>query len=168
MKKTMSLLMVSGLLLCFLAPSVGYAKCSMCPMRGQDSSGGYGRDHSMKGKYACPVTDKFMSAAHFYLENEKELGLTEDQVNSIKALKHEGKKAYIRQMADYQVFGIDLHQKLSEPKVDVSGTEALIDQQAAAMVSSAKQTVAAYAKLKSVLTGEQQTKAKELWSTQKG
>ena len=162
MKKTVSLLVVSGLLLYFLGSSVGYSDCGMCPMRGQGSSGGYGRDHGMKGKYECPVTDEFMSAAHFYLENEKELSLTEEQVESIRALKLERKKAYIHQMADYQVFGLDLYQKLSEPKVDVSGTNTLIEHQAATMVTSAKETVAAYAKLKSVLTGEQMAKAKEL------
>ena len=168
MKKTVSLLVVSGLLLYFLGSSVGYSDCGMCPMRGQGSSGGYGRSrHSVKGKYACPVMDEFMSAAHFYLENEKEIGLTEEQVESIKAMKFERKKVYIHQMADYQVFGMDLYQKLSEPKVDVSGTDTLIEQQAAAMVASAKETVAAYAKLKSVLTGEQQAKAKELLRAEK-
>ena len=167
MKKMVSLLVVSGLLLCFLGSSVGYSDCGMCPMRGQGSSGGYGRGHGMKGKYECPVTDEFMSAAHFYLENEKEIGLTEEQVESIKAMKFERKRVYIHQMADYQVFGMDLYQKLSEPKVDVSGTDTLIEQQAAAMVASAKETVAAYAKLKAVLTGEQQAKVKELLRAEK-
>ena len=168
MKKTFGLLVVFALFLSVLSPSLAYAKCRMCPMSGKGASAGHGYGGGWKEEYKCPVTAKFMYKAGFYLENEKELGFSEEQVNSIKALKHETKKAYIRQTADYQVFGLDLYQKLSEPKVDVTGINKMIDQQSASMTASAKETIVAYAKLKSVLTDEQQAKAKELWSARKG
>jgi len=108
-----------------------------------------------------------MTKAHFYLENQKEIGLSEDQVNSIKELKLERKIAYVRQMSEQQVFILDVTHKLSQPKVDVEGIGAMIDQQIVPMAASAKETVAAYAKLKSILSEEQRAKAKELWLAQK-
>src|SRR3989338_5299836 len=50
-------------------------------------------------QYQCPITAKFFKKAHFMLDNKEELGLSEDQVKSIKALKLEVKKAYIQQSA---------------------------------------------------------------------
>lgn len=168
MKKLFAFFVIACFLLSLLGVSSadadhgeqGSSRCSSCPFK----SRAYGYDDE---KYACPITGKLMGKAHFYLENQKELGLTEEQVNSIKALKLETKKIYLRQMADHQIFELDMNHKLSETKVDVAGIQAMIDQHTASMTSSAKETVAAYAKLKSVLSGEQIAKAKEFWVAKK-
>lgn len=168
MKKTFAILLAVCFLLSPLGASSAYAKhgygahgsmCKYCPLKQHAS--GY-RGHGEK-EYNCPVTGKFMKKTHFFLENQKELALTEEQVRSIKELKLGVKKSYIRQMAELQVFALDVDQALSEPKVDVEGIQAMIDQFSTSMSDSAKKTVADYAKLKSVLTPEQLAKAKELW-----
>ena len=108
--------------------------------------------------------DKFMKKAHFFLENQKELGLKDDQLQTIKSLKIEAKKAYIRQMAEMEVFKLDLDQKMAEPKVDVKALDDMIDGMAAQMSAAAKVTVNSYAQLKAVLSDEQMGKAKEIWT----
>ncbi len=99
-----------------------------------------------------------------FLNYETELGLSEEQVNTIKSLNRDMKKKQIREKADMQVAMIDMEVKLKEETVDVEGISAMIDQGMGAMAQSAKQTVEAYAKLKAVLTPEQWVKLKELKS----
>ncbi len=119
--------------------------------------------HSMDhGQSQCPVANKFMMKAHFLLENKAELGLSEDQVKTIKALKLQMAKDNIRQGADMQTFMLDLNSSLSEDKVDVEGTNVLIDKGFASAMAAAKSNLDAYAKLKGLLTPEQITKMKAL------
>ena len=110
----------------------------------------------------CPITNKFMMKSHFILENKSEIGLTEDQVKAIKALKLQTEKDSIKQTADMKTFMLDLQSKLAEDKVDVEGTNALIDKSFASASEGAKSNLAAYAKLKSLLTPDQVTKMKAL------
>jgi hypothetical protein len=111
----------------------------------------------------CPIADKFMMKAHFLLENKSEVGLTDDQVTTIKGLKLQMEKDSIRQSADMKTFELDLKSKLSEDKVDVDGTNALIDQNFTSASAAAKSNLATYAKLKSLLSPDQITKMKALY-----
>ncbi len=111
----------------------------------------------------CPILDKIMKKSHFLLDNQEELGLSEEQVDKIKAIKMGAKKTAILQAANMQIFEIDLKTKLGESKVDVEGIDAMIDQGMTAMSKSAKDSVQSYADLKSILTEEQMVKAKEIW-----
>ncbi len=123
-----------------------------CPMK----SGG-GMWHQMGLK------EKFFMKAHFFLENEKELGLTADQVASIKKLKVDAKKAKIRAYADVATIKVDIMSRLMDDPLDVEGINALIDQKYEAKKALAKSFVAYYGQLKAVLTPEQKEKAKEIW-----
>lgn len=123
---------------------------------------GHGRGHEEE-KYACPITSKLMKKGHFYLENQTELGLSEEQVTKIKQIKHEAKKAHLRQMAEFQIAALDIQHALSQPQVDADALYVLIDRNSASMSQAAKDTVSAFISLKAVLTGEQQTKVRELW-----
>lgn len=125
-----------------------------CPMKKDEKDG--------SKSYGCPLMDKFMKKAHFLLENQEALGLSEEQVSTIKQMKMDRKKAFIRQKAEFEIFQMDLEQKLSQPKVDVEGINAMIDQSMAAMNTNAKEAVSAYAKLKGVVSDSQWSKAKEL------
>ena len=89
--------------------------------------------------------------------------MSDDQVAQIKAIKMETKKAYIHASADMEIFDLDMEDKLSQPKVDVEGLNAMIDQASAGWGSGAKNMVATYAKLKAVLNDQQMAKAKEIW-----
>jgi len=124
--------------------------CKKCE-EGKDSSG-------------CPIAGKIMKKAKFFLKNAKEIGLSDDQVAQIKAIKLDTKKTSIRTEAEMKIGMMDMEAKLSEPKVDVEGLNAMIDQGMAGMATGAKASVATYAKLKAVLTEAQMTKAKEIWT----
>src|SRR3989338_10203110 len=121
------------------------------------------RSRSDKECSQCPIAGKLMKKAHFYLENAQEIGLSDDQIAQIKAIKIDAKKAAIRQGADMEIFELDIKEKMSAPAVDVEGLNAMIDQVSADMASSAKTSVASYAKLKAVLSADQVKKAKEIW-----
>ena len=110
----------------------------------------------------CPIANKFMMKSHFLLENKSEIGLTDDQVKTIKELKLEAEKDSIMQAAGMKTFMLDLQSKLSEDKVDVEGTSALIDKGFASASAGAKSNLAAYAKLKGLLTPDQMVKMKAL------
>jgi len=130
-----------------------------CPMKEKGCSHG----ECGKGAGGCPIVEKFMKKAYFFLDNQAEIGLTEEQVSKIKTMKMDMKKTMIRNKAEQQIFMLDMKSKLSEPALDVEGMNAMIDQAMAGMAAGAKGTVAALAELKSVLTEEQMTKAKEIW-----
>ena len=131
-----------------------------CPMSEKDC------DHQdCKGgdDTKCPIVGKLMKKAGFFLENQKEIGLSEDQVTQIKAIKMEAKRGYIRAGADMEIFELDLKEKLSDPVLDTDSVNAMIDQASAGMASGAKASIASYVKLKAVLSPEQMAKAKEIW-----
>ena len=110
----------------------------------------------------CPITDKFMKKTHFLLEHKSDVGLTDDQVKTIKELKLQMEKDSVRQSSDMKTFILDLKSKLSEDKVDVAGANALIDKNFTSASAAAKSNLAAYAKLKSLLNPDQIKKMKAL------
>lgn len=128
----------------------GKSKGQQCPRE-------MGKDH-----YQCPIASKFMMKAHFLLEQKNEIGLTEDQVKTIKDLKLQMEKDSLRQSADMKTFMLDLHSKLGEDKVDVEGTNSLIDKSFSSASIAAKSNLEAYAKLKGLLNVDQIAKMKQL------
>ena len=165
MKKIMALMMVATLVFSFPTTSFSEHTGGQCPHRMHAMmSKKFGHGHD---KYACPITAKLMHKGHFFLSHQKELGLSDQQVQSIKELKLSTKKAYIQQKAQHKIFALDIEHKLSEPTVDVKGIEGMIDKMSASMAASAKETVTSFAKLKSILTEEQRQKAKDLWLQEK-
>ncbi len=127
---------------------------------------GYGMMEKGEGQQ-CPVAGKFMKKAHFLLENKADLGLTDEQVKAIKDMKLQVEKDGIRQNADREIFMLDLKSKLEADKVDVEGTNALIDKGFASLAASTKSNVEAYSKLKDSLTPDQLAKMKEFWKNKK-
>ncbi len=116
-----------------------------------------------KDDCGCPIISKIMKKAKFFLKNSKEIGLSDAQVDQIKAIKSDAKKTSIRAEAEMKIGKMDLEAKLSEPTVDVEGLNAMIDKGMAGMAAGAKASIAEYAKLKAVLNEAQMTKAKEIW-----
>lgn len=134
---------------------------SQCPAGGDHKA--CGQSGCEDQSYPCPIVDKAMKKACFYLENQDELGLSEEQVKSVKDIKMWFKKQMIRGQADMQIMMLDMNAKLSEETVDVEGTGVMIDEWMAGMAKEAKASLEAYAKLKAVLTPDQHAKAKEIW-----
>ncbi len=157
MKKLVSVLSIAFLLLsgsALLRPSQGYAHGGEgCSFKSEHGGQGGG----------CPVVAKFFSKAHYFLERQKVLGLSEQQISDIKALNLDMKKASVKQTADAQIFMLDLWQKLSEDRIDEVTVGVMIDDHAKAMAEAGKENIAAFAKLKAVLSPEQKKKLKDLW-----
>lgn len=135
-------------------------KSGACDKGGPDCKKG-GSDCDKGG--GCPILGKIMKKAHFFLENKSEIGLSEEQVSKIKAIKLATKKSEVKMGADMQLFMMDLDAKLGEEKVDVAGISSMIDEGMAAMATSSKTSIQWYADLKAVLTADQMAKAKEIW-----
>ena len=101
--------------------------------------------------------------AHFILTNQQEIGLSEDQVKTIKSLKLETKKSLLRQNVEIEVLALDIKAKLWEHPLDQESINKLIDQKYELKKAKAKSLVDAYAKLRATLTEEQMKKGKEIW-----
>ena len=99
--------------------------------------------------------------------NKEDLGLTAAQIETIKSIKMDTKKAAIKMDADMQIFMMDINAKLNDDNMDPEATKKMIDEQMVSMTASAKASVDAYAKLKSVLTPEQAAKCKEMCAKKK-
>jgi Spy/CpxP family protein refolding chaperone len=134
------------------------------PMDGHSMNKHESRGHEMTGGKGsqCPVADKLMRKAHFLLEHETDLALTDEQVKTIKGLELEAEKDSIRQAGDMKIFLLDLKSKLGEDKIDAEGTKAFIDKTFSSVAEAAKANVDAYAKLQGVLTPDQLAKMKAL------
>jgi hypothetical protein len=135
-----------------LAEHDGGKMCSMCKM-----------NKDAEDCNQCPIASKILKKAKFFLANAKEIGLSDEQVAQIKAIKMETKKTNIRTEAEMKIWKMDLDAKLSEPTVDVEGLNAMMDQTMTGWGTGAKASIATYAKLKAILTEAQMAKAKEIW-----
>ncbi|HRK62337.1 MAG TPA: Spy/CpxP family protein refolding chaperone [Candidatus Omnitrophota bacterium] len=120
-------------------------------------------DCCKKGGSECPIVSKLMKKAGFYLENADAIGLTEDQVSQIEAIKSAAKKEMILAGAQMEVAMMDMGAKLKTDPVDVEGLNQMIDANLAGMSAGAKKAVQQYADLKQVLNADQKKKAKEVW-----
>lgn len=129
---------------------------------------GYDKHHKMlewHGKWhQMRLDDKFFHKAHFVLIFADEIGLSEEQIDAIKALKHETKKKLIQYEADIEVLALDIKAKLYEkPPLDVEGTHALVDQKYEIKKAKVKHLVSSFAELKSIVTEEQWIKLRNVW-----
>ncbi len=154
-----------ALLVCAFMTAPVYADCAV--KGGECADKGHGQMAGEDEDCQCPITAKFFKKAHFLLKNQAELGLSDEQVETIKGLKIDVKKSYIQQSADMQVWMLDIETKMSADKVSVEELNALVDKGAASMTASVKKVVAEYAKLSAVLNSDQALKAKALWKGKK-
>ncbi len=122
-------------------------------------------DCCKKGGSECPIASKLMKKAKFYLENADAIGLTDDQVKQIKAIKMDAKKEMILGGAQMEVAMLEMESNLSNDPIDVQALSQAIDQGMAGMGAGAKKMVQAYADLKQVLNADQKKKAKEIWKS---
>jgi len=122
----------------------------------------------MRGKYGkmeqkMGLDDMFAYKAHFIMENSDELGITEEQAGKIKALKYGAKKNKIKNDAEVELLVLDIKQALEKETIDLNATNALVDKKYSLKSQAAKDSIAACAELKKILTKDQQKKMKEIW-----
>lgn len=113
------------------------------------------------------LEDKFSYKAHLMLENQEEIGLTEDQIESIRALKLETKKSLIKQNAEIELLSVDMKAELYKDVIDVKALKKIVDKKYDFKKAKMNMVIDAYAKLKGVLDEGQRHFLKELWKEKK-
>lgn len=91
---------------------------------------------------------------------KEELGLSDDQVNKLKAMKLAQEKQAIKDRAEVQLMGIDLRELLCADNVDVKAVDAQLDKMGAMKVKMQKAKIHGMIDAKNVLTPEQKEKLK--------
>ncbi len=155
--KTGKLLILTTAFLIICAKS-GVADDKMCPMY---------KNHCKMGKVQYEkdwnVEEMFYKKARLIMMNEKELGLSAEQIKAIRDLKSETKKQVIRNDAEIDVIKVDIKNQLYEPTINIESVNALIDKKYDVKKAKAKLLVDSLAKLKAQLTEDQINKLKELY-----
>ena len=129
--------------------------------RGEESCESDDRDH------AVHLDDLFFHKSHLMLRHEQELGLSDEQVERVKAIMAETRKRLIRDEADIDVLDVDLMRELHKPTVDVQATRSILDKQYEAKKARAIALAQSIADLKATLTPEQHAKLKGLYRATK-
>lgn len=142
---------------CVLAVVASSAFANECGMGKCNLMGGHGK--MSEGK---EIDEIFFHKAVSVLENASELGLSTEQVETVKALKYSVKKSLIKQNADIETIAVDIKEALGKDTIDANAVNKLIDQKYALKANKAKEAAGAYVKLKQTLTADQLKKLKEL------
>lgn len=140
--KKLTILVISLLL---LAPTLTFAN------HGHQEGGGYS------------LEDKYFGKVDFLFKNKTGLGLTEDQMEEVKAIKFDVKRAMIETEAKKDLAMLDIYQELHKDQPDLEKIDSLIDQKSQAKATLSKNIVRSLLNTKAILTAEQQAKAKELY-----
>ena len=113
------------------------------------------------------LDEMFTRKAHLITENATELGLSDEQLQKVKALKMSVRKSAIKSDADVELLVLDIEDALMKDEVDVNGVNALIDKKYGIKAQETKTLVSAYADLKRVLTKDQMKKLHDIWNKEK-
>jgi len=151
----LALVMIAGL----AAGCVGHGRA----VRSSKHGGWHG-----KSSRHVNLEQKFFYKAHMVLSHQQALGLSEEQVNTIKTLKHETKKTIIQQRATVDMMALDLKVALKADPADRRQVTQLIDKKYGMKSDKAKTLATAYITLKSILTLDQKEQLKTLWREKKG
>tara|TARA_B100000315_G_C14311680_1_gene466665 strand:+ start:224 stop:679 length:456 start_codon:yes stop_codon:yes gene_type:complete len=114
-------------------------------------------------KHKKGLEKKVLWKAHFFLKNQDELKLSDEQMRQIKDLKVSVKKDLVKRKAEIDLIKIDIKSALYEETINTEAINKLIDQKYDLKRSKAKYLVSKYAALKSILTDEQAKEVKALW-----
>ncbi len=99
---------------------------------------------------------------HMILENAKELGLSEQQIESVKSLKLKTKKDMITKEAEIDLVALDVKTELWKDAIDVNVINPLIDRKYDLKKEKTKILVAAIAEIKKTLSKDQMDKLKAM------
>ena len=119
--------------------------------------------HKKRTEHKKGMDSMVLLKMHMIMKNQEELGLSDEQVEKIRALKLDTKKKVIMQKAEIEVLAVDIKAKLwwGDP-VDMEAVNKLIDQKYEIKKGKAKNLAGAIAELKKILTEEQKDKLKAL------
>jgi hypothetical protein len=123
----------------------------------------YGSKYCKKDTKYDGLQEKFFYKAHFILNNEEELGLSEKQVKTIKDLKIALKKNIINMQAQIDLLTVDIKTEMWEDPMNVEMINSLVEEKYAIKKEKTKALIDAYSKLKGVLSEDQKKTLKKLW-----
>jgi len=161
----LALLLTSGITLAQQMEMSQPMMCSMCPMMPRMMGGGMMLGGMMgEGMMVDPVCRELhqFGGPGFYGKYADGLGLSDQQVNDLKAIWSKYKKGVILKKADIQIAKIELGEILGQDTIDFSKAKAKITQ-----IGSLKQDIrldhlSSIEKAQKVLTTEQLAKFKTL------
>jgi len=123
--------------------------------------GGRGPMHAGPGQHCCKQ-DEGHPGGGFFLRLRQQLGLSEDQVAKLSALKSETAKQAIRTKADVEILRIELRELMHKDNVDVKAVDAKINKIGDLQTALRRAEVHARLEARNVLTEEQLKKLHEL------
>ncbi|MFQ5709229.1 MAG: Spy/CpxP family protein refolding chaperone [bacterium] len=121
-----------------------------------------GEQHQ-EGMHCCRMMEGEHHEGHeFFLGMKDELELSDEQVAKLRNLKSETQKQAIRTKADLEIVRIELHDLLSQDKVDVKAVDARIEKMGELQTKMHKAHIHARLDAQEILTPEQLKKYKEI------
>lgn len=115
---------------------------------------------------ACKIT-KLKKTLKTLWKHEESMGITQEQMEKIKDIKHKAVKEMIQLTADKDIIYVDLKSAMWKEKINVSEINKLIDQKYAVKVKLAKKYVKAIGDVQDVLTEEQRAHWMEIAKAKK-
>ncbi len=115
----------------------------------------------------CEMAKKFFGKVKMIYMNQKELDVSDKQMEKIKKLKIDTKKYLIEQNAKIDLLKVDIKVHLWEPKVDTGKVNKLVDKKYDLKKDKVKYLVKSYASLKKILSDEQMDKLKDIYLASK-
>jgi len=120
-------------------------------------------EHHQEGMHCCRMMEGEDHEGHeFFLGMKDDLGLSDEQVAKLKALKSESEKQAIRTKADLKIERIELHDLLSKDKVDVKGVDTKVEKMGALQTKMHKAHIHARLDAQKILTPEQLKQLREM------
>ena len=113
------------------------------------------------------LEEKVLKKAHFLMKNQEEIGLSDEQVESIKVVKMATKKALIKQGAEIELISLDMKSELYKDVVNEKALKKIVDKKYDLKKAKMNMLVDAYIKIKGELNDAQRQMMKEIWKKKK-
>lgn len=113
------------------------------------------------------IKDKFFKKIKMMYVYQDEIGLSDEQMDKIKAIKIDLKKDLIMKKAQIQVIMVDVKAALYEDEINVEAVSALVDKKYEIKKAKMKKLIQAYADVKKILTQDQMDNLKKICMDQK-
>jgi len=122
----------------------------------------YADSYKQSRHHGYGLDKKFVKKVRLALENQEELGLSDEQYEKLRILKMDTKKDLIKRNAEIDIIKLDIEGSLCEDPIDKKSINKLIDKKYELKKAKAKALVDAYATFQNIITDDQKKKLKEI------
>ncbi len=158
MKKLM-MGVLTGFLFLVVASQVSYA--DQCGCSGPMGRGGMEYGRSMPPRMTHHKEGSMYGSGHFLWHKLMGLGLSEKQIDDLKAIRTRAEKDTIKKRAELQLARVDLRELLHKDQVDMKAVEASLKKAESVRTDLKLAHIKAREEIKAILTPEQRKKLKE-------